>query len=229
MVWRINLRKRWIKKKFMIPPPLLVCVETNPGPISEDQRRDIVRWKKDGLSNKAIAAKFGLKVKVVRRWVRRGAAKEPSFMNRRGQGRKRKLTAKQERAVYKKAKVKNQDAPEIARELSKHIAGGVSTDTVQRTLKRRGLRYLVRKKQEIITPQQAEKRLEFAQKRLEDDWKYALFTDEKTFQVGGHKHKSWQDPNDRAVDKVKRHQAKIHVWGGIGLHFKTKLFSFNRT
>ena len=55
-----------------------------------------------------------------------------------------------------------------------------------------------------------------------------FFTDEKTFQLGSHKHKSWQDPNDRVIEEVKRHPPKIHVWGGIGLHFKTKLYFFDK-
>jgi hypothetical protein len=85
------------------------------------------------------------------------------------------------------------------------------------------LKYLVRKKQEEILPLQAKKRMEFATNRLNDDWKYALFTDEKTFQVGGSKHKSWQDPKARKTDKYKRHAPN----GGIGLHFKTDLYFFS--
>jgi len=229
MVWRTNLPKPWIKKKFMIPPPVLVCVEVNPGPsLLEDQRKDIVRWKKDGLSNKAIARKLKIDVRTVRTWVQRGlkrSSKKPSFKNRPGQGPKRKLTSKQEREVAKKAKF-NQDAPQIARKLSQRIEDGVGTRTIQRTLRKQGLKYLVRQTRELITSQQAKNRLQFAQNRLNYDWEYAVFTDEKTFQVGGSKHKSWQDPDDRPVGKLKRHSAKIHVWGGIGLHFKTQLFFF---
>jgi len=219
--------ENWTKKKLMI---ILVGIELNPGPpISPEKRKDIVRWKKDGLGIKTIASKLKVTVKTVRRWVRRCCKKpsiKTSFENRPGQGRKRKMTKKQERKVVKKAKIKDEDAPQIALEMSKEVHGGVGVDTIRRTLKKSGLKYLVRKKLEVITPQQAEKRMKFAKNRLNDNWKYALFTDEKTFQVGGSKHKSWQDPKARKTDKYKRHAPKIHVWGGIGLHFKTELYFF---
>jgi hypothetical protein len=110
--------------------------------------------------------------------------------------------------------------------MSKKVPGGVHTETIRRVLKETGLRYLVREKREKITHLQAKKRLEFSKKRLNYNWKYALFTDEKTFQLGGTKHKSWQDPKNRKTDEIQRHAPKIHVWAGIGLHFKTKLYFF---
>lgn len=224
----------WIKKDVLIPAPLLVGIELNPGPaFSPQTRRDILRWHEDGISNKAIARKLDCDVRTVRTWVNRNRKRfsakllsNPTLTNRPGQGRKRKLSAKQERQVAKMAKIDEKDAPEIAREISKKVSGGVKPTTIRVTLKKKGLKYLVREKVEVITPLQAKKRLQFARKRLQDDWKYALFTDEKTFQVGCAKHKSWQDPNDRTTDEFKRHPSKIHVWGGIGLHFKTKLFFF---
>jgi transposase len=226
MIWK----KKWIKKDYLIPAPLLVGVELNPGPsMDEDKRRDIVRWRKDGLGIKAIAKKLNVDIKSVRRWSRRGLkppSKKPSFKNSPGQGRKRKLTTKQVQKVVKKAKGKHEDAPEISRELSKEVKGGVKEDTIRRTLKEHGLKYLVVEEREIITRDQAKRRIKFAKKMKDHDWKLALFTDEKTFQIGGHPHKSWQDPKDRQIEKVNRHPLKIHVWGGIGLHFKTKLYFF---
>jgi transposase len=234
MLWSIDPLKYWPKKTFMLPPPILVGIELNPGPgaLSEEQRKNIVRWKKDGLGNKTIASKLKTTVKTVKRWVKR-CCKPPSiktsFKNRPGQGRKRKLTKKQEKKVVKKAKIKDEDAPQIAREMSREVPGGVKVDTIRRTLQETGLKYLVRKKLEVITPSQAARRREFARNRLHDEWKYALFVDEKTFQVGGSKHKSWQDPKARKTDKYKRHAPKIHVFGGIGLHFKTQLYFFEET
>src|SRR6185437_329788 len=73
---------------------------------------------------------------------------------------------------------------------------------------------------------QMQRRVRFAGSRLNYNWKYVLFTDEKTWQLGGTPHKSWQDPSDRIVDEGKRHAPKVHVWGGIGSHFKTKLYFF---
>jgi transposase len=144
-----------------------------------------------------------------------------------GQGGKRKLSRKQENRVLKKAK-KGKDAPEIASEMSKEVKGGIKERTIQRTLKEGGLKYLVREERQTITRKQAQKRLAFCKKYLNHDWRLCLFMDEKTFEVGTHKKKGWQDPHDRTVTKVTRHPIKVHVWAGIGRHFKTKLYFFKQ-
>src|SRR6185437_9299131 len=218
-----------IKQEFMIPAPLLVGIELNPGPaLTQEQRRKILFWKQDaGLSNSAIAKKLGIDRKTVQLWVKRGK-KNLSLQNLRGQGRKRRFTVKQEERIAKKAKKKGKDAPEIAKEMSEKLGESVSPYTIQRVLQRQGLKYLVRLKREQITSSQAIKRLQFSKKRLNDDWKFALFTDEKTFQVGSTHQMAWQDPNDRETFDFQRHPKKIHVWGGIGLHFKTKLYFFDK-
>jgi transposase len=221
---------KWTKKKFMIPAPILVGVELNPGPapLTQEKRREIIWLKNRGYTNYAIAQEIDSTPKTVRRWVKRNKKKrsqKTSFKNQKGQGRKRKLTKKQERQAVKKAKNNDLDAKEIALDMSDRVPGGVNEITIRRTLKEHGLKYLVRKKRQVLTPLQVENRLKFAQKRLQDDWKYALFVDEVTFKVGCKK-KSWQDPNDRKTDEVVRHPAKLHVWAGIGLHFKTKLYMF---
>ena len=68
--------------------------------------------------------KLKVNVRTVRKWVSRCCKKpsvKTSFENRSGQGRKRKLTKKQETQVVKKAKIKDEDAPQIAREMSKRF------------------------------------------------------------------------------------------------------------
>lgn len=220
----INNRELIFFRNFMIPAPILVGIELNPGPaLSEEKRQNIILLKQLGFSNKDVARKLGVTVATVRKWWKkfnkRTDRQPQNFKNSPGQGRKRKLTRKQEKQVVKKAKKK--DAPQIAADI-----GGVEAHTVRRTLLDHGLKYLVRKKVEKLTKSQEEKRLDFATKRLHDTWKYALFTDEKTWHVGSTKRKSWQDPHNREVDEIKRHPAKLHVWGGIGLHFKTDLYFF---
>jgi transposase len=215
------------KRNLFAPAPLLVGIELNPGPqLTKDKRQKIIWYKQDaGLSIPQICAKLDIKSpNTVRKWLRRNK-QNLSLNNLRGQGRKRKLTSRQESQLVKKAK-KGADAPELSRQLSKKVEGGVTARTVRRVLRRRGLKYLVIEKREAITPAQAAKRLKFAQDRKDYDWKYAVFTDEKTFHVGTSKHKGWQDPSDKKIEETKRYTKKINVWGGIGLHFKTKLYFF---
>jgi hypothetical protein len=140
MLWSTDPVENWTKKNFMIPAPVLVGIELNPGPsLSQEQRRDIVRWKKDGLGIKAIASKLKISANTVKLWVRR-CCKKPSiqtfFENRPGQGRKRKMTKKQEQTVVKKAKIKDEDAPHIAQEMSKVIPGASGSIQLGEQLKR---------------------------------------------------------------------------------------------
>ena len=53
------------------------------------------------------------------------------------------MTKKQEGQVVKKAKIKDEDAPQISREMSKKVPGGVGVTTIGRIVKERGLEYLV--------------------------------------------------------------------------------------
>ena len=46
--------------------------------------------------------------------------------------------------------------------------------------------------------------------------------------LGASEAKCWQDPHDRKTRKKLRHPKKLHVWGGIGHYFKTKLYFFQR-
>jgi transposase len=214
-------------KDSMIPAPLLVGVELNPGPSpAEKKREQIVLLKKLGtMTKRVIADAVGVDPHTVQNTWKRFKQKR-SLKNKAGQGRKRKLTTKQAKQVAKKAK-KGKDSPELAREYYGKV-GGISARTIRRTLRDQGLRYLVRRKLPILTVEQQKLRLAFAKKRLNYDWKYVLFTDEKTFQLGGTPHKSWQDPHERQTDEVKRHAPKVHAWAGIGSHFKTKLYLFHQ-
>jgi len=213
-------------KHWMITLPMLVGIELNPGPgEAEKKREQIILLKQTGkFTNQEIAEQVGAhRNTITNTWKR--FKKKRSLKTKKGQGRKRKLTKKQEKQLVKKAK-KGKDSPELAREYSQKV-GGISERTIQRELRREGLRYLVVEKKDLLTNDQIQRRLKFARERLNHDWKYAIFTDEKSFQLGASPHNSWQDPNERVTAEVKRHQAKVHVWGGVGLHFKTKLYFFH--
>jgi transposase len=64
-----------IKKSFMIPAPILVGIELNPGPLTPDVRKEIAILKRAGLSNKKIAKTLQKNIKTVKRWVNRASAK----------------------------------------------------------------------------------------------------------------------------------------------------------
>jgi transposase len=213
--------------QWMIPAPILVGIELNPGPSEAQKKREqIVLLKQTGkMTNQQISDQIGVDPKTVyNTWKR--FKKKRSMATKKGQGRKRKLTNKQRKQLAKKAK-KGKESPQLAKEYSPKV-GGVSESTIQRELKREGLQYLVIENKDLLTENQIKRRLKFAKEHRNDDWKYALFSDEKSFQLGSIPHKKWQDPTERDTAETKRHAPKVHVWGGIGVHFKTDLYFFHQ-
>jgi transposase len=208
-----------------VPAPRLVCVELNPGPFDNETRSKIVWWKNDvGLSTHAIAKKYNSEPKIIRNVLKK-YRETGSVANRPGQGRKRKLNPQQERAVVKKLK-RGKNSTRVAREVSQKLKQPISPRTIRRIGNKGGAKYLVVEEQDLLTEEHKRKRVEFARRRAKHDWTFTLFTDEKTFQVGGGPHKMWQDPKRRRTREVVRHPKKIHVWGGIGYYYKTKLYFF---
>jgi transposase len=220
--------KYWHKDSFMIPTPPLVCVELNPGPaLSENQRQEIFTLRDKGrMSFNQIVDATGHSRRTVIRTLKK-YRKKPSRKNLPGQGRKRKLTPDLMKRVKKKAKRKK-SATKIAHEIKEEVAGGISERTVQRRIKETGFRYLVIEEVEELTPKQIRNRLQFAKERKDYDWEYELFADEKTWQLGPILDKCWQDPEHRIKTKKRSYPPKIHCWGAIGKHFKTKLYFFKQ-
>lgn len=143
-----------------------------------------------------------------------------------GRGRKRKLSYTEKEKMVKKAKG-GKDAPEIAREYSAK-RGRISERTVQRALKEEGLSYLIIQETEALTEKNRKKRLKYAKENRRLKWSKVLFSDEKTFHVGGGSHKRWQDPQHRLKREVFRHPKKLHVWAAAGYFMKSKLFFFTK-
>ena len=147
-----------------------------------------------------------------------------------GQGRKRKLTKQTVKQMLKKAK-SGKAAPEIARSYNRNQenkADTITPRTVQRTLKREGLKYLGVTPREELSSAQIDKRVAYARRRLHYDWTYTLFTDEKSFLLGASEAKAWQDPNHRKTRKKAIPSKQRHVWGGTGPCFKARLYFFEQ-
>lgn len=224
-----------ISHKF-VPAPRLVCIEVNPGPgrghewSEETKWRIITLWKYERKSFHSIAKALNVDRSNVRRLIKK-YEETMSTKRKSGQGRKRKLTASEERKIKRRA-LAGKKAKEITADYNaKHQNDGkcetpLSEITVRRSLERSGLRYLTVKPQEELTRDQMEKRLAYAKAKRSFDWKMVLFTDEKTFVVGASEEMAWQDPKDRKTRKKLTHPSKLHVWGGIGHFFKTDLHFF---
>jgi transposase len=190
--------------------------------MTERTRERVIGFLEAGRTPAEAAKQYDVAISSVTR-LQEKVKETGSVKNRPGQGRKRKLSKKQADKVRKKAK-RGKDSPQIAKEMSQELKEPVSDVTIRRTIKEGELEYLVVEEEEELIEEHKRKRLTYAQKELEKDWKLVLFTDEKIFQLPAGAHKSWQDPKNRKKKKKqKRHPPKVMVWGGIGSYFKTPL------
>lgn len=223
---RLSARIWSSKIKVFIPAPPLVCIEPNPGPgrngyLDEETRWEIVfLLKRNGLTPTQVSKELKISRKAVYEvWAKYQETK--SVHDRPKSGRKRKLSAKEEKAAWRAAK-RGKTSPQIARTLKMKV----SDRTISRSLKSSGLRYLTIRKEEHLTMKQIADRVEYAKEMADFDWKTALFTDEKSFWLGSATTHAWQDPKHRLSREVSKYQPKLHVWGGAGYYMKTKLYFF---
>lgn len=217
------------KKPNFVPAPFLVGVELNPGPIPSEHLSEKDRWwivfysEENRLNPTQISRKMG----CTRRTVYEVLEKERethSVKDRPRSGRKRKLTTAEEKRVVKKAQ--KVGATQAARDFSSHGSKTITDFTVRKVLKKYKFFYLKRKKIPRLTQDQKEKRMNYAREMMDIDWNSVLFTDEKSFWLGSTTDSAWQQRNHRIEVETSKWTPKLHVWGGIGSYFKSKLYFF---
>ena len=97
-----------------VPPPLLVCVEVNPGPQMDTKKRErMIGYLEAGKSNPEAAEHFEVSLSSVKR-LKRKVKKTGSVKNLPGQGRKRKLSPKRRKAIKQKLK-RGKSSVQVAR------------------------------------------------------------------------------------------------------------------
>lgn len=220
------------KSYIFVPAPRLVCVELNPGPprskhLTDEEKWAVISlWKIDKVGTRAIAKKLKIRRKNVKQLIHK-YQETGSVSTKSGQGRKRKLSSADVTRILKKAKT-GKSARAIAQEEAKTHGGTMGRETIRRALKGSGLQYMNKLVREQLSNEHMRKRREYATKRILDDWKNVLFSDEKTFWLGAQEKKAWQDPKHRTLTFKRRYTPKLQVWGGIGHYFKTRLYFFEQ-
>ena len=151
--------------------------------------------EEEHLSYHAIAEKLKIHRNTVRSiWTK--YQETNSVQDRPRSGRKRKLSIKDEQKAVRAAK-RGENAPAIARSMRNKV----SVDTIQRSLKNSGLKYLKIQETEHLTGVQRANRLKYAQDMIDFNWKTALFTDEKTFWLGSGSHTLGKIPSIESTEK----------------------------
>jgi len=79
----------------------------------------------------------------------------------------------------------------------------------------------------LLTLAHKQKRVEWAQKHKDDNWKKTLFSDETAFQLYRNTIKHWYK-NTRLVRPMPKDRSKIFAWGGFCIKGTTSLFCFRR-
>ena len=79
----------------------------------------------------------------------------------------------------------------------------------------------------MLTPDHKKRRVEWAKKHLNDNWKKTLFTDETAFQLFRNTIKRWHK-GERPVRPLPKDRTKILAWGGFYIGGKSNLFCFFR-
>ena len=190
--------------------------------LSKNDRLHIQQLLKAGHTVDSIARRKHCNRKTVMRW---GSMRLP--LNRRAknsnQGRKRKMGPDQ---VKKLEKVLDRNRQAGSRQLVSQLDVPVSDRTVRRRAAELGFWWKLKPTPKpVLTALHSQRRLEWAQKHKSTDWRRWIFSDEKTFVVGGVLGQRVRTGEELVAESVK-HPTKIHCWWAIGWNFKTKPFLF---
>jgi transposase len=156
---------------------------------------------------------------VFKRWQETGTVDE-----REGRGRKRKLSAADEKKVMRKAR-RRKSARKIASELEGE-GKSINEITVRRILKKQKFFFLPPLKVKKLSKIHKKRRVAYAKEMMNTEWESVLFTDEKSFWLGNPSDPCWQQLDDRVIAEVSRWTPKLHVWGALGYYFKSDLYFF---
>ena len=103
----------------------------------------------------------------------------------------------------------------------------VNDRTIQQTLKTMGYTYLPGKSAPLITENQREARVTFAETNLIRDWDDTVFVDESSFFTHAAPNMAYQKKGaERISTPTPKHPQKLHAFGGITTRGKTDLYVF---
>jgi transposase len=146
---------------------------------------------------------------------------------KKGSGRPRKITGKFSKSLGQSIR-RNTSIPTrtLARKLCQQGLE-VSHMTVSRHLAAHGYKKSLPRATPMLTAAHKQKRIEWAQQHINDDWNKTLFSDETAFQLFRNTVKRWHKEN-RPIRPMPKDRAKIFAWGGFCVMGKTSLFCFRR-
>lgn len=183
--------------------------------LSEEEKTKIVVYRDEGYSNRQIGLKIGRSAKVVNNFVKNGH----NYGKYSNTGKKKNLTNRDIRSIYRNALVKHQTASQIRANLQL----SVTTRRVQQVLKANpNVHWRKRLSKPKLTEKHRKERLLFARKYMSwtDKWHNVLFSDEKKFNLDGPDgfQYYWHDLRNKEEVCMSRSfgGGTVMVWGGFG-------------
>lgn len=204
-------------------------------------RADAVGLPEAGWTQKAVADKFGVTTRAVRKWLVKRRSGE-SLCNRPGRGRKQKLDRVSKIVIGKSLQKRGYSTRKLARKLTANGRPVSKRYTVHKYL--RETIHVIPYKPQLqprLTDQQKKNRLLFCKERRHwkaADWKKVLFSDESPFELfhppNRQNDRVWaKDRSNLPIHETVKHPAKIQVWAVMShralseLHFIPPKTSIN--
>jgi transposase len=191
----------------------------------------VLLLRKDGHGEAEIMRRTGFSRCFVRRWMSASDQHEDAS-DRPRSGRPRKLVPPVTRLVraHMKGK-KGRSSRKVAQIMAARDNINLSYRSVQRAARLAGLSPYHRAKKPLLTDRMRERRMDFAQRYRQTNWRQVLFTDEKTFVLFGRRNRQndviWEtSPENVPPTQAPKHPSKVHVWGGVSYYGKTDLYVF---
>ena len=189
---------------------------------SPTKKARICRDKAAGLSNTAVAKKFGIHRTTVKRIFDCYAKSEDYYTLKNKSGRPRHFTAQDTRRAVR---LLNQGKARDASDLQRKYFPQFSVQTIRTRLRETGLKGYVRRSKPFLSKRHMEKRLEWAKAHVNwtgGNWKSVLFSDESKFNIFGSDGREWcwrrsgEELDPRYTKKMVKHGGgSIMVWGCI--------------
>ena len=193
----------------------------------ETQRQTILHFWKKGTRN---AAEIHSLTKIPLMTIYRNLKKIKvigDVQHKSGSGRIKKITPNAFRAIGQYVQRESSISSQSIADRLEDIGVNVSRSTVSRHLVDLGYRNALPLCTPMLTPVHKQKRVEWAQKHKDDDWKKTLFSDEMAFQLFWNTIRHWYK-NARPIRPVPKDRNKIFAWGGFCTRGTTSLFCFRR-
>src|SRR5438128_6673608 len=191
----------------------------------ETQRQTILHYWNHGVhSAKEIHILTKIPIQTIYYNLRK-LEKTGTTMHKKGAGRPLIITAYASRTIGQY--VRRNPTISLRTLVTKISRNGVdvSRETVRRHMHNSGYQKNVPKATPMLTETHKAKRVEWAQKHLNDDWTRTLFTDETAFQLFRNTVKHWYK-GPRPTRPIPKDRTKIFAWGGFCIRGKTSLFCF---